>query len=639
MITPILVLKNRIGVIFMKRAMCLLLIFCLLLTGCSERKQEQTQQEPAKQEELPTRQEQNGESSPEESQEPTTETQQDPVEQASALEGILISPDGRFEVRTEGTGSLYANGMSAPEFLQVTDTESGEVLWEIKGSLYHRVLWSPDSRYMALTYGGRTWNQVLILHTETWASWDFTLPDGRSIPDYDFLPEEDWCRWTDEAHLLLTVGRGGDAGPQRTYRCGLFLRESGLEGVVLEETVTPIEGNYDFSHDGTTETLELTTVWNPEITDQAEWYELRIRQGDEVLWIEEAAEAHVGWNSLFALRMDGEDFLLRYNPYMNQGAASYQFELFTLEDNREVVVHRERVEFDVNFGSPIHQSFDPEAIANFLWAARTLIQGSHVLLSTQGFRFLSDVPAEAFEHSMFGEALNTAKTSAELAEALRVYETETIAQHAPVSSRKEIANGYDFNHNGIPEKVWLVTVVEDAGSGSSHWNLEITEQKKTIWTETAHAAHAGWNTVFAVRSDGEDYLLQYHPTMYQGFCTYSYQVFSLDPSGERLPLRDASVEFDISWGSPLHSFDADAVLTFVEQLNGELEEGGALLLNTDDSVSAMDPESPQETLPWLQEGGLCPGFRYEETKSLAENLRMLELAMSVAAEGGTYGRG
>ena len=568
---------------------------------------------------------------PEAPEESSAETRQDPVRNESPLEGMLLSPDGRFEVRTEGTGNLYANGMSAPEFLRVTDTESGEVLWETKGALYQRVLWSPDNRYMALTYGGRTWNQALILHTESWMEWNFTLPDGSIIPDYDFLPVEDWCRWVEADRLILTVGRGGDAGEQRTYRCSLFPREDALEGVVLEETTTFFESDYDFNHDGTAEMLELTTVWSPEIQDQAEWYELRIRQGDEVLWVEEASEAHVGWNSLFALRTDGEDFLLRYDPYMNQGAAAYQFELFSLEDDGETVVHRERVEFDVNFGSPIHQGFDAEAITNFLWAARTLIQDSHLLLSTQGGDLVSDVPASEFEHPMFGEELAAAKYPHELAEALSAYEEEMTAERAD-TARKELADDYDFNHNGIPESVELVTVVQDGGSGSSYWRLEITERNKVIWTETAHAAHAGWNTIFAIESEGEDYLLQYHPTMYQGSCTYSYQVFSLGAAGERLPLREASVEFDINWQSPLHEFDAEAVLAFVERLNSELAEGGALLLNTDDAVSDMDPKAPRETLPWLQEDGLCPDFVYRESAGLESNLKQLEAAMRAAGD-------
>lgn len=625
------------------------MILCLLLTGCGQKQQEETPEEPTGQEQVQI---------PEEKPETTPETPEMPEETVEKgepelpetppeaekkirpLAGEAKSPKGSVELRLMGAGvSPDSDGLYAPASVQMVDIATGSVLWEDAGAYEQAVAWSPKGEFAVLARTNRTATTVTVVDTVEGSDWEFELPDGEAIPEYMFLPE-DWYEWLDDNRLTITVGEGGDAGEQHTYRCSLFTRSGMVEGVVLEETTERLESDYDFNRDGMPETLELTTIWNPEITDQAEWYELRIRQGEDVLWIEEAAESHVGWNSLFALRMDGEDFLLRYNPYMNQGAAAYQFELFSLEDDREVVVHKERVEFDVNFGSPVHSYFDPEAIADFLWAAQTLIQDSHLLLSTQGGDLVCDAPASEFEHAMFGEELAAAKNSEELAEALRQYEAETTDQHIGVTAREKLADDYDFNHNGIPETVELATVVQDGGSGSSHWRLEITERNQTIWSETAHAAHAGWNTIFAVKLDGEDYLLQYHPTMYQGFCSYNYQVFSLDAAGERLPLREASVDFDISWQSPLHEFDAEEVLAFVEKLNAELAEGGALLLNTDDTVSAMDPDAPQETLPWLQEDGLCPNFRYKESRGLAENLRLLEECMSAAgAKGWEYGRG
>jgi len=609
----------------MKRLTILLLIFCLLMTGCSQKQEPQQEEPPVQDQETVQAPVEVPEEPPAEEPRPTPE----PVSE-SQLEGELLSPDGRFAVSVEGTGNLYANGLSAPEHLRVTDAESGEVLWETEGSLYQRVQWSPAGQYMVLAYGGRTWNQVLILHTETWMQWQFTLPDGNIIPDYDFLPEEDWCRWIEEDRLVLTVGRGGDAGEQRTYQCSLFLQDGGLEGYVLEVTAAPIAGGYDFNHDGVVESLELATIWSSENPEQAAWYELRVRQGEEILWLEEASTAHVGWNSLFALRTDGEDFLLRYNPYMNQGTASYRLQLFALGENgAEVVVHEEAVAFDINFGSPTHHVFDPEAVADFLWAAKTLIDGSHLLLSTDGGTLITDVPETSYEVPVFREEFKAASHTGELADLLRKLEGNRTEVQMGISTKELLSDDYDFNHNGIPEKVYLVTQMMDAGSGRSFWQLEVTELNKTLWSDSAYAAHAGWNSLFACRVEGEDYLLRYNPTMYQGFCTYSYEVFALDAAGKELPVRRSSVEFDINWNSPRHEFDAEELLAFVEQLNEDLAEG-SLLLNTDDEVKKMDPKHPQETLPWLQEDDLCPDFSYRKSADLETNLKNLENAMRVA---------
>ena len=57
--------------------------------------------------------------------------------------------------------------------------------------------------------------------------------------------------------------------------------------------------------------------------------------------------------------------------------------------------------------------------------------------------------------------------------------------------------------------------------------------------------------------DGEDYLLRYHPVMYQGRCSYNYQLFTLE-NGRETVIRENSLEFDINFQPQLHeSFDPD----------------------------------------------------------------------------------
>lgn len=146
------------------------------------------------------------------------------------LEGESVSPDGRFEARTVGKTDNYVSGVVPPESIQFVNRETGEVLWEEQGWVTQSVLWSPDSRYLALTYGARTWQAVKFIETDTWTSWDFTLPDGSPIPEYTFLPaDQPWGTWIgkdvpeEDYDLLLTVGRGGDEGEQHTYRCSLLM--------------------------------------------------------------------------------------------------------------------------------------------------------------------------------------------------------------------------------------------------------------------------------------------------------------------------------------------------------------------------------------------------------------------------------
>lgn len=295
---------------------------------------------------------------------------------AAELEGEAVSPDGRLEARTVGKSDLYVSGAAVPEALQIVDRETGEVKWEDQGYLWQSVSWSPGSDLVALAYGGRTWTAVKVLSTAYWTGWDFTLPDGSPIPEYTFLPE-DWGEWLDAETLLLTVGRGGDGEEQHTYRCVVYAGEEATTGSTMEQTVETLPGNWDFDHDGAPETVELVTVLAPETPCFPAWYELRI--GD---WTQEAGLAHVGWTGIFALELEGQDYLLRYNPWMGQGAADYRYQIFSLNERGEEVLYRENgVAFDAGSGGA-------EA-APFLEEVRGYLDQSTLLLSTQGGVFSS----------------------------------------------------------------------------------------------------------------------------------------------------------------------------------------------------------------------------------------------------------
>lgn len=201
---------------------------------------------------------------------------------------------------------------------------------------------------------------------------------------------------------------------------------------------------------------------------------------------------------------------------------------------------------------------------------------------------------------------------------------------------KTLPDTYDFDHDGVPETVEIMTVCEQpTGDGLVFSELRVrSADGGLLWSDWAETSHAGWNSLFACTLDGEDYLLRYHPTMYQGFCTYNYQVFTLGETGEEEVLRENSVEFDINWGSPLgHVFDPAAIAAFMEDVNDVLSHS-RLLLTTDSALEDMDPGHPQDDLWWLvgSDGHLHPeGYTYDESASLEENLRGLDAVRAAEA--------
>ena len=146
-------------------------------------------------------------------------------------------------------------------------------------------------------------------------------------------------------------------------------------------------------------------------------------------------------------------------------------------------------------------------------------------------------------------------------------ETVQVLAAAPVArvEGETLPGTYDFDHDGAPETVELAHCQYPDSPAVEVTDLHIvTKAGETLWTAFAASAHAGWNSLFACTLEGGDYLLEYHPTMYQGWCDYTYRLFSLGADGEELVLRESAVSFDINWGSPLgHSFDPEAIATFI----------------------------------------------------------------------------
>lgn len=331
-----------------------------------------------------------------------------PAEEASIrpapLEGEARSPDGRFLARVDGhSEGVPSAGLYPAEKIQITDAKTGEVLWEGDGAYAQSILWSPEGGFAALARTARTWCSVTIVETTGWTDWDFILPDGSPIPEYTFLPYgEPWGVWQSEGSLNLTIGQGGDAGEQRFYTCAVETRDGTLRGTVWEESRKALPGSYDFNHDGEPEIVELATVYGNEERTQTGWYELRVRTPDNRLyWSRSRHVSHPGWGSYFACRVGGEDDLLRYEPVMYQGFATYAYQLFSLSETGEEQILREgNVEFDINFGSPLHEYFDPEAIASFLETVHELLEDSELLLTTESGEFRSGGPGAAFRDDL-----------------------------------------------------------------------------------------------------------------------------------------------------------------------------------------------------------------------------------------------
>ena len=183
------------------------------------------------------------------------------------------------------------------------------------------------------------------------------------------------------ALAACAFGAAAEESPEPTDTLGVSSAPEETAGPVDTSGISvseaqPLPGTPDLNRNGVPETLTIR-----EIGDRL-GRRLELWEDGTVIWSEEGFFNHMGYTAVFLCTLDGEDYLLRYHPYACQGGHTYSYALFTLENGEEAVVRENNVCFDLNFGYPKHESFDPEAIAAFMNEVNDLLAHSVQLLNT-----------------------------------------------------------------------------------------------------------------------------------------------------------------------------------------------------------------------------------------------------------------
>lgn len=174
----------------------------------------------------------------------------------------------------------------------------------------------------------------------------------------------------------------------------------------------------------------------------------------------------------------------------------------------------------------------------------------------------------------------------------------------------------DLDGDGVPEQIWLDPGRFDDGGEASMW-IE-TGTGEHVELARIATAHAGWSTVALAERGGRTYLLTYHPTMFQGYAHYGYQLSEL--RGGKLAVVDsAEVAFSVNPGQEENN-DIEALRAFREKANGVWSQSSVLFttdLNVLPYLSYADSGDAVLTNPrfyiWDAQEAARGKVRYEET--------------------------
>ena len=301
--------------------------------------------------------------------------------------GEAVFEDSVWETSYEET---FANTKSTPELWlsSALGTDMTGILYgtvtAARGYSYRFSEWEEidltvsNFDWLFRSGSGEDWNgtSAAKLRRENVRAWRGTRT---AEDDNATAPLERYLRWDELAAMdqwLLLQQKDGSLYLVMGYRSG-GLPYSGahpyrwivrLNGGATELTRADLNG------DGIEEVISYTG------TSTQKPYRLRVSdQSGEELWSAELGLAHAGWSSYFLYRDSVKTALLRYEPTIYQGEASYSYELFMLSENGTTTLAENSVSFSVNSDSA--DSWPVEA-RKFADEVNRLLDKSELLFST-----------------------------------------------------------------------------------------------------------------------------------------------------------------------------------------------------------------------------------------------------------------
>lgn len=294
----------------------------------------------------------------------------------------------------------------------------------------------------------------------------------------------------------------------------------------------------DLNGDGIEEVISYTG------TSTQEPYRLRVsNQSGEELWSAELGLAHAGWSSYFLYRDSVKTALLRYEPTIYQGEASYSYELFMLSENGTTTLAENSVSFSIN---PDSKDPWPVEARKFADEVNRLLDKSELLFST--------LNAELHSYGD-GTVIRCAEPS------------ESDGSRALASA--------DLDNDGRAEQIicekvfggYELCVVDDNGE-------ELMRDR--MWEG---------DTYFLCRENGRDMLLQY--SLFEGknqdaisYCDYYYGLHTFD-GGKLNIVENNNTSIYLNWDGTQNGDWGESQQAFAARVNELIDQSEFLIAQQD----------------------------------------------------------
>lgn len=458
--------------------------------------------------------------------------------------GEAVFEDSVWETSYEET---FANTKSTPELWlsSALGTDMTGILYgtvtAARGYSYRFSEWEEidltvsNFDWLFRSASGEDWNgtSAAKLRRENVRAWRGTRT---AEDDNATAPLERYLRWDELAAMdqwLLLQQKDGSLYLVMGYRSGTYRYRwiVRLNGGATELTRADLNG------DGIEEVISYTG------TSTQEPYRLRVsNQSGEELWSAELGLAHAGWSSYFLYRDSVKTALLRYEPTIYQGEASYSYELFMLSENGTTTLAENSVSFSVNSDSA--DSWPAEA-RKFADEVNRLLDKSELLFST--------LNAELHSYGDGTVIRCTEPSESDGSRALASADLDNDGRAEQIICEKAFG-GYEL------------CVVDDNGE-------ELMRDR--MWKGDVY---------FLCRENGRDMLLQY--SLFEGknqdaisYCDYYYGLHTFD--GGKLNIVENNTSIYLNWDGTQKGDWGESQQAFAARVNELIDQSEFLIAQQD----------------------------------------------------------
>lgn len=155
------------------------------------------------------------------------------------------APNGRYRAESIGMYRDGSSGLHELKEMRIIDLETGDTIWTESSFLDNHFLWSPESKYVAIQFSGRTWTNSKIVEVDSGMSIDVPqlteisrlspgcLSPGETGGIQSVAPKE----WISRSSLTFSVQWSTDAGTDVVGSFDFDLLSSSISNIALSEAI------------------------------------------------------------------------------------------------------------------------------------------------------------------------------------------------------------------------------------------------------------------------------------------------------------------------------------------------------------------------------------------------------------------